>query len=269
MSEAMRAVARVPLISPSPLARYRPHPERLRVEDGFVLTVSDGPETDFNLVVVFSPVAPERVFAMAAVVIGAAYHVVVEGETAAPMEAALRARGWHLDEEEPALVLSPIPATMPPAPDGLTIHAVTTDVAFADFRRVRRTSSLYVPSLEAARDPAVALFVGYDAQGQPVASSRLACYGAVGEINGVVTVPEHRRRGFGTAMTWAAIAACAARGCTAITLSATAMGLPVYRRMGFLPACTYRTYLPPAREDAASPREDAGGQEPHQRQGTP
>ena len=80
----------------------------------------------------------------------------------------------------------------------------------------------------------------------PVATSRVSCLGAVGDLMGVVTDDAFRRRGIGTAMTWAAIDAARQRGCTAITLTATEMGLPVYQRMGFIHACTLRTYLPPA-----------------------
>jgi hypothetical protein len=35
------------------------------------------------------------------------------------------------------------------------------------------------------------------------------------------------------------------RGCTAVTLNATELGLPVYLKMGFVPVCTHRSYLSP------------------------
>ena len=172
--------------------------------------------------------------------------MIVEVEAAPAMIDALDARGWLLDEEEPALALTPLPQPeeLPAPPSGLDIQLVTTLAAFEDFSAIAQTSGRWVPSLEAATDPAVALFVGY-VGGLPAATARLGVYGAIGDINGVVTVPAFRRRGFGTALTWAAIAEGARRGCTAMTLTATDMGYPIYLRMGFEPVCTYRTYVPP------------------------
>jgi len=51
-----------------------------------------------------------------------------------------------------------------------------------------------------------------------------------------------RRRGYGAAMTWAAIAEGVKRGCTAAALRATEMGESVYAAMGFVDVCTFRTY---------------------------
>lgn len=218
------------------------------VHDDLVLTAMGGAGPDFNTMAVFGPVPPERAFTLADAFFGTGYSVTVESETAGPVEEALRARGWQLDEEEPALVLAAIPVGPPPPPE-LTIRPVTTGEAFADFMALSGTARRWIPSLSAAMDPAVALFIGYR-DDDAVATARLACYGAVGEINGVVTAPAYRRRGLGTAMTWAAIAEGARRGCTAITLTASAMGYPVYLRMGFVPVCTYRTYVPPAAQTA-------------------
>jgi GNAT superfamily N-acetyltransferase len=239
-----RAIVRAPLLTPSPLQKYRAGPGRHAVYDDLVLTAMGGDGPDFNNMAVLGPIAPEWAFALADAFFDTGYCVTVESETALPVEEALRVRGWALDEEEPALVLAPIPA-IPPAPPGLTIQLVTNAAAFADFLAISQTVHRWVPSLRAAMDPAVALLVGYTGD-EAVATARLACYGAVGEITGVVTAPTHRRRGLGTAMTWAAIAEGARRRCTAMTLTASEMGYPVYLRMGFVPVCRYRTYLPPA-----------------------
>jgi len=240
----LRSVVRTPLRVPSPLQRYRSVPGRHTIHGDLILTAGGGPGPDFNIAFVLGPMTPESVFALADAFFDATgYAIVVESDTAQPIEKAIQSRGWQLDEEEPALGLAPIPAP-PPSPTGLTIRPVTTDVEFADFMAVSGTGRRWIPSLAAALDPAVALFVGYNG-GEPVATSRLTCCGTVGDINGVVTLPTHRRRGFGAAMTWAAITEGARRGCVAMTLTATAMGYPVYLRMGFVPVCTYRTYVPP------------------------
>ena len=243
--DTLRSIVRAPLLIPSPLERYRPAPSRHVVHDDLVLAASGGTGPDFNFAIVLGPVPPERAFALADAFFDATgYAIVVESESARPIEEAIQARGWQLDEEEPALALTPIP-TPPPPPTDLRIRSVATDTEFADFMAVSQTAHRWIPSLAAARDAAVALLVGYDGN-EPVATSRIARHGDVGDINGVVTLPTHRRCGFGTAMTWAAVAEGARRGCGAVTLTATEMGYPVYQRMGFVPVCTYRTYLPPA-----------------------
>ena len=242
----LRAITRTPVRVASPLARYRAEPARHEIDGDLYLTAMGGADPSFNFAAVVGPVAPARVFARAEAFFGdTTYSVVVESDTAQPTEDALRAAGWRLDEDEPALVLAPIPAVIPTPPPGLTIQIVTTDAGLDDFYAVSETPRRWVPSLAAARDPAVALFVGYVA-GEPVATSRLVRCEDVGDITSVVTAPAHRRQGFGTALTWAACAEGARRGCSAATLTASTMGYPVYRAMGFVPVCAYRTYLPPA-----------------------
>jgi len=62
----------------------------------------------------------------------------------------------------------------------------------------------------------------------------------------VITVrPEFRRRGIGTALTAAALAAARDRGLPLATLHATPDGEPVYRRMGFTEVALYRHFSPP------------------------
>jgi GNAT superfamily N-acetyltransferase len=170
--------------------------------------------------------------------------VAVEVGVAPGVEDALERRGWHLDAEEPALVLCPLPAEFPPPPAALTIRTVIDASGLDIFRSVSATPSVFLPSLAAALDPAVALLVGYDAGG-PVATARVTQLASITDITGVVTVPAARRRGYGTALTWAAVAEGRTRGGTAAMLTATALGYPVYVRMGFRPAGVYRTYLPP------------------------
>jgi len=63
-------------------------------------------------------------------------------------------------------------------------------------------------------------------------------------LTGIVTMSAARRRGYGAALTWAALAAGREQGCVAATLTATEMGYPLYQRLGFQPAGVYRTYLP-------------------------
>ena len=244
--EQRRAIAHACLVAPSPLERYRPDPCR-RASHGPVTLAAEGSAgPNFNRVIVLGPAAPDAVVALADGFFGgpAAYSMVVDTEAARALDAGVRTRGWRLDEEEPALVLAPLPGVTPPPPEGLAIRRVLDAAGLADFRGVSETPSIYIPSLAVARDPDVALFVGY-VRGRPVATSRVVCLGSTVEISGVVTVPDARRRGYGTALTRAAVAAGRERGCTSAMLTASSSGYPLYVRLGFQPAGIYRTYLAP------------------------
>ena len=239
-----RTIARTPFIIPSPLERYRAGPIRRASHEALTLIAAGAPGPDFNQAVVLGPARPEEVFLLAEAFFrgSGAYSLVFEAEAAGSVEREAERRGWRLDEEEPALVLAPLPDVFPPPPPELAIHLVGDAEGLADFRAVSETPSPFLPPRAATRDPAVALFVGY-VEERPVATARLSCLGSVLDVMGVVTVPMMRRRGYGTALTWAAVAAGRARGCTAATLMATALGYPVYVSMGFRPAGIYRTYV--------------------------
>ena len=76
------------------------------------------------------------------------------------------------------------------------------------------------------------LFMGL-LDNQPVATSYAYFAGGVVGIYKVFTIPEVRRRGFGTVMTLAAAEAGIEAGYHVGLLFATAMGYSIYRRMGF------------------------------------
>lgn len=260
ISQARRAIAQTPLRQPSPLQRYRPTPGRHSVQGDrgdLILSATGGDGPEANTAFVLGPEAPHTVFARAAAFFGpAAYALVLEQDAAPALQQALPGEGWHLEEQEPALVLMPIPAgpagpagpadaadpADPADPGGLRIEQVDTPAALETFLTVSQTARAHVPSLQAAMDADVALLVG-SLDGEPVATARLTRYGTVAEILGVVTRPAHRGRGLGTAMTRAAMAEAARRGCTALTLNASELGLRLYQRLGFAPAGCYLTYL--------------------------
>jgi len=66
-----------------------------------------------------------------------------------------------------------------------------------------------------------------------------------GDVSGVYavgTIARARRRGIGTAASWAAVAAGRAWGCDTIVLQASEMGLPIYRAMGFRTIVSYSEF---------------------------
>lgn len=91
-------------------------------------------------------------------------------------------------------------------------------------------------------------WVGYQ-NGLPVAASQLVTDGGTGGIYYVAVSASHRRKGFGEAITFAAVEAAQSAGCDLATLNASPHGYPVYRRMGFRDAGTHVGYVPEGEDD--------------------
>jgi ribosomal protein S18 acetylase RimI-like enzyme len=252
------------LLGSAPLLRHYPAGRQADVE-GVVMRCCGNVGPDLNKVAVVGPAPPlTRILELAGAFFGAdsgGYGIVVEADAGHPVEAELRAAGWKVFEDEPALTLPVIPPA-PPLPAGLTIKRVVDGESRRDLVRALAAGfgaptseggtqlpddayDSYAPSLTCAHDPDVALLVGYVA-GQPAAASCLFVVGTIAGITGVATVPAFRRRGLGTALTWAALDAAALRGCTCATLAALGARFDLYRKMGFVHVCNHRAYQPPA-----------------------
>lgn len=142
--------------------------------------------------------------------------------------------------------------TAPPLPPGLAIQRVTAPRELAAFSRVvahafglplRLAEGLFPPAI--LLEPGIELFLG-TAGDEPVATATLIRSGGVAGVYNVATLPGHRRRGYGEALTWQAVSAGAARGCDMAALQASEMGRPVYERMGFNLVSPYRTFHLPS-----------------------
>lgn len=79
-------------------------------------------------------------------------------------------------------------------------------------------------------------------RGKPVASSVLFTSAGVAGVYFVGTMPEVRRRGFGGALTAAALGEGRRRGFRFGALQATSMGVSVYRRLGFRAYSEFEIY---------------------------
>jgi hypothetical protein len=252
------------LLGPVPLLRHAPGGRRAE-SAGVVLSCWGPHGPAVNKVAVVGP-APSlaRIVDLADEFFGpesGGYGIVVEADAGHPVEAELRAAGWEVFEDEPALVLPAIPPT-PATPPGLEIRRIRDDAGRRDLARVLMagfgaptaeggtelpadaTDSL-TPSLACANDPDAALLVGYF-EGIPVTSAIVFRVDSIAGITGVTTIPTHRRRGLGLAVTWAAVRAGAEVGCTCATLAALGASFDLYRKMGFLHVCNHRAYRPPA-----------------------
>lgn len=164
----------------------------------------------------------------------------------------LESEGWRRKQEPtPGMTLA-VPAAVPPAPAGLAIRPVRTAAELAAYREAAFLGFGFPPGgapiflherLLALSH--VRLYAGVAEGGAVVATSMLVATGAVAGIYWVATRPEHRGRGYGEALTWAAVAGGRALGCRVACLQASASGYPVYARMGFAHAFDY-DHLHPA-----------------------
>ena len=122
--------------------------------------------------------------------------------------------------------------------------AVAGEVAERGFGVPRGTLlPMYAP--QSASLPGMSVYVGR-AEGEPVATAvGWTIAGLVG-IFGVSTVPEFRGRGLGGAMTARACLDGFEAGAEGAWLQSSAMGEPVYRRLGFREVVRYKLFGRPA-----------------------
>ena len=73
-----------------------------------------------------------------------------------------------------------------------------------------------------------------------------AVFAGTGWVGGVAVVPAHRRAGLGGALTAAIVGFLEDRGATTVLLHATALGRPVYERLGFVAETDYLTLTGPS-----------------------
>lgn len=139
----------------------------------------------------------------------------------------------------PAFGLAPIP-DRPPGPDDLEIEVVG-DAAGVEAHCDLASRSFGMP-IELARvlvtedtlaDPALTVLIGRVA-GEPVSTAIVGVTGRTAGVYSVGTPPEHQRRGYGEALTWAAIDAGVRQGADHSILQASPSGRPVYERMGYV-----------------------------------
>ncbi len=173
------------------------------------------------------------------------FRFIVRSDLAPACAAILDAKG-HLRQAKttPGMAIEPLPAP-PPMPAALRIVRVGSDLVLADFQRTA-FSGFGMPVAFGARfltgrlldSPESALLVGYVGD-EAVATSMLMATGRIAGVYWVATLETHRRRGYAEALTWAALDAGRALGCTVGSLQASELGRPVYARMGFMQTAEY------------------------------
>ncbi len=95
------------------------------------------------------------------------------------------------------------------------------------------------------RDPDKAFLV-LDVDGSAVGTAIVSFAAGTGYVSGIGVAPEHRRKGFGGALTRSAVRV-AGRGGDPVWLHASEDGSPLYRRLGFRQVDTQVTLVRPVR----------------------
>jgi GNAT superfamily N-acetyltransferase len=85
------------------------------------------------------------------------------------------------------------------------------------------------------------LYVGYCAE-KPVATGMLVLYAGVAGIFYLVTVPEERKKGYGTLMMRFLLSRAKNLGYSHAVLQASVMGVNLYKRLGFKECCAFQEY---------------------------
>ena len=150
----------------------------------------------------------------------------------------------------PQMVLVQPPEPPASAP-GVTVRSVSDGRSLDEYRQVYvedGTSEdvarrLFSDSF--AADPDVELMLA-SLDGRAVGTSLAIRTDEIAGVYAVATLSDARRRGVGTAATWAAVAAGRAWGCDTVVLQASEMGFPVYRAMGFRTVVRYAVFRPSA-----------------------
>ena len=145
----------------------------------------------------------------------------------------------------PNMVLHPVPKP-PPSSSGVVVAPVDRD-EFVDVSvelgmTRELAEAIYSPGF--ADDPDIRLFVGR-LDGTRAGYSIAIRSGDVSGVYNVGVASAARRRGVGTAVTWAAVEAGRAWGCDTAVLQSTEMAVSMYEAMGFRTVVSYAVFKAP------------------------
>lgn len=165
---------------------------------------------------------------------------------------ALKTHGLKLDDELPGMALNLEEMENLVPPDELTIERVSNSEVMQRYRTAFKNGyglpdifadffmKLY--SAQGFDETASRHYFLGEVNGEPVACSTLYLGAGVAGIYAVGTAPEHRGKGYGTAISAHALRHAYAKGYHVGILQSTKAGLSIYNHMGFKEICRFQIY---------------------------
>lgn len=164
--------------------------------------------------------------------------------------AALERAGLHSDGQTPGMATDLRALPRGTLPDDLQVTRVEDRAEFREWAKVTQ-AGFRIPDFAAAAIPrfmgdmldgdGLRHYLGR-ASGAPVATASCFYAAGVAGIYIVSTRPAYRGRGFGGALTLAAMRDARDAGCQVAILQASSLGRPVYERLGFRECCRFHYY---------------------------
>jgi len=174
-----------------------------------------------------------------------------EKDTPETLEDELTSQGLSLKEDDIGMYLSLDEYESKESSSEISMTRVLGEKGLRDFAKVfadlggypNLYEDLYskLPPVLIADGGPYEMYVGY-LDGQPIVTGVLVLHANVAGIYYVMTVPEQRRRGFGSLMMQYLINRSKEEGYPLVTLQASAAGKGLYERLGFKSMCRFVEY---------------------------